>query len=110
MNQSSVSLTTGEDVQLRKRGTSARSSKSSENVQLTETSSQPPRQQPITVHSETFATHFFSNVSTGYQILLQTFQYLKVQVRDIFFIQTLYRSWNETIRNVVQFSLFEGNL
>ncbi|XP_037914016.1 uncharacterized protein LOC119653470 isoform X2 [Hermetia illucens] len=92
VNQSSVSLTTGEDVQLRKRGTSARSSKSSENVQLTETSSQPPRQQPITVHSETFATHFFSNVSTGYQILLQTFQYLKVQ--ELLRAACVCRLWN----------------
>lgn len=30
-----------------------------------------------------FATDFFNNVSTGYNVLLHTFQYLKVQVNLI---------------------------
>lgn len=41
-----------------------------------------------------FATDFFNNVSTGYNVLLHTFQYLKVQVNLIvnvfFFIFSLF--------------------
>lgn len=40
---------------------------------------QPQRTGTASVHT-LFATDFFNNVSTGYNVLLHTFQYLKVQV------------------------------
>ena len=33
-----------------------------------------------------FATNFFNNVSVGYNVLLHTFQYLKVQVSNTFIL------------------------
>lgn len=44
-----------------------------------------------------FATNFFNNVSTGYNVLMHTFQYLKVQ--ELLRASCVCRMWNQAAQN-----------
>lgn len=87
-------LTTGEDSTPQTK----KSSRSNSGAVATNTSAADTSTSLASVHT-LFAADFFNNISKGYSILLQTFQYLKVQ--ELLRASRVCRLWNSAANNSI---------